>query len=588
MKQAQSQKLQSYLQLLLLVAIVVVINVIAQFAHERLDLTSNNRYTLSPKTIEKLKGLDDIVYAKVYLGSQDLPAGFRRLKESTREMLNEMKAYAGEKLQYEFIDPTNIEDPEERRDRYKQLSKQGLEPVNLQIQKESGSAQQVIFPGAILFYKDKTSAYQILQDQRGRQPQEVIHNSIMNLEYGLMNTVRKLRSGHQKRIAFVTGHGELGKLETKDIRKTLSETYTVKRLELPAYKIGALRKFDLAVIAKPTERLTPYERYKIDQFIMRGGKVLWLVDRLRASVDSLSRQGVGMSQEYQLDLKDQLFNYGVRINPSLVQDLQSHVIPTIRRGRTNQPQRSFLPWPYYPLVTPKNQHPIVAHLSRIWFRFANPIDTIATKGVNKTILLQSSPNSRTLFHPVRINMQNIRKTMKERLYRAGPQNLAVLLKGRFTSAFKNRVSPEVLQSKAFDDELKERSDSTKMIVVSDGDLIRNQVHPVKQKVYELGKDRFTKTSFANKTFILNCIDYLLDESGLMALRAKDYKLRMLDQEKANQEKRYWRVLNMGAPVGIVILFGLIFNFIRRQRFVRLNQPVHSTSSVPHNEEGSSS
>lgn len=585
MKQARSQKLQSYLQLVLLIAIVVIINVIAQYAHERLDLTSNNRYTLSPKTIEKLKGLDDIVYAKVYLGSEELPAGFRRLKSSTREMLNEMKAYAGDKLQYEFIDPTNIEDPEERRSRYKQLSKQGLEPVNLQIQKESGSAQQVIFPGAILFYKDQTSAYQILEDQRGRKPQEVIQNSIMNLEYGVMNTVRKLRSGQQKRIAFVTGHGELGKAETKDIRRTLSETYTVKRLNLPEYKIGALQKFDAAVIAKPTERLSPYERFKIDQFIMHGGKVLWLVDRLQASIDSLSRRGVGMSREYKLGLKDQLFNYGVRINPNLVQDMQSHVVPTVRRGRTNQPQKSFLPWPYYPLVTPKTNHPAVANLSRIWFRFTNAIDTIETPGIKKTVLLKSSPRSRTLYHPVRINMQNIRKTMKERLYRAGPQNLAVLLEGSFTSAFKNRVSPEVLEKGDFGD-VKYQSDTTKMIVVSDGDIIRNQVHPVKDKIFKLGRDRFTKTSFANKAFALNCIDYLLDESGLMSLRAKDYNLRLLNKQKAEEEKRYWRVLNMTAPVGIVILFGLIFNFIRRQRFVRLNQPVSKSSSSLTNEEAS--
>ncbi len=585
MKQSRSQKLQSYLQLALLIAIVVIINVIAQYGHERLDLTSNNRYTLSPKTIEKLKGLEDIVYAKVYLGSEELPAGFRRLKSSTREMLNEMKAYAGDKLQYEFIDPTKIEDPEDRRSRYKQLSKQGLEPVNLQIQKESGSAQQVIFPGAIFFYKDQTSAYQILEDQRGRKPQEVIQNSIMNLEYGVMNTVRKLRSGQQKRIAFVAGHGELGKPETRDIRRSLNETYAVKRLNLPEYKIGALQKFDAAVIAKPTERLSPYERFKIDQFIMHGGKVLWLVERLQASIDSLSRRGVGMSREYKLGLKDQLFNYGVRVNPSLVQDMQSHVVPTVRRGRTNKPQKRFLPWPYYPLVAPKTNHPVVANLSRIWFRFTNAIDTIETPGIKKTVILRSSPRSRTLYHPVRINMQNIRKTMKERLYRAGPQNLAVLLEGSFTSAFKNRVSPEVLEKGNFGD-VKHQSDTTKMIVVSDGDLIRNQVHPVKDKTFKLGKDRFTKTSFANKAFALNCIDYLLDESGLMSLRAKDYNLRLLNKQKAEEEKRYWRVLNMAAPVGIVILFGLIFNFIRRQRFVRLNQPVSKGSLPLKNEEES--
>ena len=583
MKQARSRKLQSYLQLAILSAIIVAINIIAQYAHERVDLTSDNRYTLSPQTIEKLQNLNDIVYAKVYLGSDNLPAGFRRLRQSTREMLNEMKAYAGDKLQYEFIDPTDIEDPEERRDRFKQLSKQGLEPVNLQIQKESGSAQQVIFPGTILFYKDKTSSYQILKEQQGRQPQQVIQNSIMNLEYGLMSTVRKLRTRETKRIAFVTGHGELGKRQTRDIRNTLSETYTVKRLNLPRYKVGALQEFDLAVVAKPTERLNPLEKFKLDQFIMRGGKVLWMVETLQVSMDSLSRRGVGMSRQYNLNLKDQLFKYGVRINTNLVQDLQSHAIPTIRSGRTGQRRRNFLPWPYYPLVTPQQDHPIVTNMSRIWLRFANSIDTVASEGVDKTILLRSSPNARTLFHPVRINMQNIRKTMSERLYQAGPQNLAVLLEGSFPSAFENRVAPETLESSKYG-ELKARSDTTKMIVVSDGDLIRNQINQMEGKTIELGKDRYTRTNFANKTFALNCVDYLLDESGLMSLRAKDYELRMLNQEKAEAEKRYWRIVNMAAPVGLVLLFGLVYNFIRRQRFVRLNQPVNDHASEHGNEE----
>ena len=583
MKQARSRKLQSYLQLAILSAIIVAINIIAQYAHERVDLTSDNRYTLSPQTIEKLQNLNDIVYAKVYLGSDNLPAGFRRLRQSTREMLNEMKAYAGDKLQYEFIDPTDIEDPEERRDRFKQLSKQGLEPVNLQIQKESGSAQKVIFPGTILFYKDKTSSYQILKEQQGRQPQQVIQNSIMNLEYGLMSTVRKLRTRDTKRIAFVTGHGELGKRQTRDIRNTLSETYTVKRLNLPRYKVGALQEFDLAVVAKPTERLNPLEKFKLDQFIMRGGKVLWMVETLQVSMDSLSRRGVGMSRQYNLNLKDQLFKYGVRINTNLVQDLQSHAIPTIRSGRTGQRQRNFLPWPYYPLVTPQQDHPIVTNMSRIWLRFANSIDTVANEGVDKTILLRSSPNARTLFHPVRINMQNIRKTMSERLYQAGPQNLAVLLEGSFPSAFENRVAPETLESSKYG-ELKARSDTTKMIVVSDGDLIRNQINQMERETIELGKDRYTRTNFANKTFALNCVDYLLDESGLMSLRAKDYELRMLNQEKAEAEKRYWRIVNMAAPVGLVLLFGLVYNFIRRQRFVRLNQPVNDHASEHGNEE----
>ncbi len=567
MKQARYQKIQAYVQMAIILAIIVAINVIGQFYHERLDLTTENRYTLSQKTIKKLKNLDDIVYAKVYLGNENLPSGFERLKQSTRELLNEMKAYAGDKLEYEFINPSDIEDPKEKRKRYNQLSKEGLDPVNLQIRKEGGKEKQLIFPGAIFFYKNKTASLQILNNQRGRNPHKVIHNSIVGLEYGVMNTIKKLQTGEKKSIAFVTGHGELGKRQTKDIRETLGNYYQVKRLKLPEYKVGALRKFDLAIIAKPREKFSELEKFKIDQFIMRGGKVLWLVESLNAEMDNLDRSGVGMSRDLELNLEDQLFNYGVRINRNLVQDLQSHVVNVVRSGRGNQQQRQFIPWPYYPLISPKNQHPITNNLNSIWFRFTNTIDTVGSEDVNKKVLLKTSENSRVLPHPVRINMQKIRQKMNKRLFRSGPQNVSVLLEGQFSSVFKNRVSPATLESGDYG-ELKTRSPSTKMIVVSDGDVIRNQVSQMKDREYELGKDRFVNTTFANKEFILNCIDYLLDESGLMNLRAKDFSLRMLNKRKAEEEKRFWQALNMAAPILLVILFGLIFNFIRRQKFGR--------------------
>lgn len=566
MKQARYQKFQAYIQMVIILAIIVAINVIGQFYHERLDLTTDNRYTLSQQTIERLKNLDDIVYAKVYLGNENLPSGFQRLKESTRELLNEMKAYAGDKLEYEFINPSDIEDPKEKRERYKQLSKEGLDPVNLQIQKEGGSATQLIFPGAIFFYKNKTASLQILRNQRGRNPHKVIHNSIVGLEYGVMNTIKQLQTGKSKRVAFVTGHGELGKRETKDIRNTLSNYYDVKRLNLPEYKVGALREFDLAVIAKPREEFSELEKFKVDQFIMRGGKVLWLVESLNAEMDNLNRSGVGMSRELNLNLDDQLFNYGVRINRNLVQDLQSHVINVVRSARGNQ-QRQFVPWPYYPLISPKNQHPITNNLNSVWFRFANTIDTLSTENVDKKVLLKTSNNSRVMPHPVRINMQKIRQKMNKRLFRSGPQNVGVLLEGEFSSVFKNRVSPKTLQGGDYG-ELKTKSETTKMIVVSDGDVIRNQVSQMKDRVYELGKDRFVKKTFANKEFIMNCVDYLLDESGLMKLRAKDFSLRMLNKNKAEEEKRFWQAINMAGPIIVLIIFGLIFNFIRRQKFGR--------------------
>jgi len=564
MKKAQSQKLQSYLQLLLVTAILIVVNVIAQFTHDRFDLTSENRYTLSNTSKEMLRNLDDIVYVKVYLGGE-LPSGFRRLKSSTREMLNEMKVYAGDKLEYEFIDPGAIENPKDRRNLYSQLADQGLSPVNLQIKKGEGSAQQIIFPGAILNYKNETMPLQLLQSQQGRNPEKVLHNSILELEYGIINSIKKFLSGKNKDIAFIGGHGELGKTPTKDIRQTLSNYYNIKRLNLPKYKVGSLYGFDLAIVAKPTEKFTELDKYKLDQFIMRGGKVIWLVESIKANMDSLDSHGVGFSYENNVNLEDQLFKYGVRINRNLVQDLRSHVTPITRRSTGRQRQRDFLPWPFYPLVMPTNDHPMVNNMSAIWLRFANTIDTVGNPGIEKKPILQTSPYSRTMFHPVRINMQNIRDRMNRRLFNQGPQTVGVLLKGQFNSVFKNRVKPETLETGKYGD-LKEKSDSTKMVVISDGDLIRNQYSQLNDQTYELGRDRFTKRTFSNKDFMLNAVDYLLDESGLIQLRAKDFSMRLLNESRAEAEKLYWQIMNMGAPVLIVIIFGILYNFVRKQRF----------------------
>lgn len=565
MKQAKAQKLQSYLQLLLVAAIIVAINIIAQFVHERLDLTSDNRYSLGEPTIEMLGNMEDIAYVKVYLQGEGLPPGFRHLRDATREMLEEFKAYASEKLEYQFIDPGAIKNPKEKRAFYRELSKKGLNPVNLTVKGENRRSQKLIFPGAVIHYRNQSLPVRLLNQQMGQPPQQVIHNSVLGLEYKFVSVIQKLQSTQKPRIAFITGHKELSGKQTEDIRNELAKYYHVEEIRLPKYQVGILRKFDLVVIPKPASTFTELDKYKIDQYIMRGGKVLWLVESLAAEKDSLRNTGTIMSYEYQLNLRDQLFKYGVRINQNLVQDMQSHMIPVLSNLRGNQSRRNFLPWPYDPLVVPRNEHPVTNNLNPIWLRFANTIDTVGTKGIRKTFLLKTSPYSRVQYHPVRITLHHIRDKLKKRLFNTAPQPVAVLLEGKFPSVFQHRIAPASLKTEKYGD-LKPISEPTRMIVISDGDVIRNQYHQIKDKVYPLGYDYKTNQHFSNKKFILNCVDYLLDQAELLQLRTKDYQVHLLDQGKIKRSKNQWQVMNMAIPVLFVIIFGVAYNILRITRY----------------------
>lgn len=560
----QAIKTQSYIQLFIMLAIFIVINVISRYAYERFDLTDDKRYSLGEPTKEMLRNLDDIVHITIYLDGE-LPPGFRRLRQSTLELLDEFRTYAGDNIEYSFIDPNSYTDRKTRDDLYKQLMTLGLNPVNLEVRIEGGTKQSVIFPGAIISYKNKNIPVELIQSQMGMHPEMVLHNSILALEYEFANSIRKLQTLRPKRIAIIDGHGELAPQYTRDFVNAVSEYYEVERLELPAFKVGKLEQYDLAIIAKPTKRFSEVDKYKIDQFIMKGGKVIWLINSLLASMDSLDSDGIAFTSDFDLNLSDQLFNYGIRINYNLIQDLHAGSIPLLSDQAGGRPVRDLKPWFYYPLIVPISDHPIVNNLNTILFRFTNTIDTIATPGIDKKILLTSSPYSRILPHPVRINLQSVRQPPPERLFRSGQLPVTVLLEGKFTSLYKNRIAPATLESGEYG-EFKEESEFTQMIVISDGDVIRNDVNPATGQIFPLGFNRYTNQTFGNLNFLLNCVDYLLDDSGLIILRAKDYRIRMLDKSKAENTKTHWQLMNIIVPLVFLLVFGLLYNYIRKRKY----------------------
>jgi len=576
-KPTKNRKQQQLFQLGGIVLILVLINLISSMLFTRFDLTSEKRYTLSPSTTEILKDLDDIVFFKVYLEGE-FPAGFKRLQKETKELLDEFRAH-NKNIQYEFINPSANENIKERNDTYQLLVEQGLQPTNLQVKTKSGLDQQVIFPGAIVSYRNSQVAVELLEAQMNVPPEAVLNNSIQNLEFKFTNAIRKISRKKKPAIAFIQGHGELDEKETFDIANTLAEDYIVDRLIINE-KINALVKRTLVdsatneykvfpkyaaiVIAKPDSVFSGKDKFIIDQYIMYGGKVLWLIDPVFVSMDSIQRQETTVAVQNKTGLLDQLFTYGARLNENLVMDLVAMSIP-LRTGQIgNQPQISFFPWYYFPLVTPFEKHPIVKNLNTIKTQFVSSIDTVKSVAVKKTILLKTSPYSRVVPIPAMVSLAITREEPNERFYHDPPQTIAVLLEGVFQSDFRNRIPPSLSQAKEIG--FRDRSQPTSMIIISDGDIIRNQFHIPNGYPLPLGYDQFTRETFGNKNFILNALNYLTDGSELISIRSRELKLRLLDKTKVNNNKIFWQVFNLLTPVVLVMLIGLILIWLRKRKY----------------------
>ncbi|HND72521.1 MAG TPA: gliding motility-associated ABC transporter substrate-binding protein GldG, partial [Bacteroidia bacterium] len=428
-------------QFLLLLLVIVGLNTLGKFLFWRFDLTSEKRFTLSSTTKEKLKNLQDVVYIKVYL-TGDLPAGFQRLSSATRDMLMEMKSYAGQNLEFDFIDPSALADSKQRNELYNQLADKGLQPTNISERNAEGTSERILFPGAILNYLSKEQPLLLLKDRMGASAEEMVNTSIQNLEYEIINAISKISTRKPATIGILHGQGELDKPYLADFYKSVSASYPTHYVQIKN-QLNALKDYDCLVIAKPDSAFDEKDKFIIDQFIMRGGKVLWLLDMMSADMDSLARKNEFIAIPKELNLDDMLFRYGVRLNKDLVMDLQSVPIPILTGYVGNRPQNSLLPWFYYPLVTPTSKHPIVNNLNAIRFAFAGSIDTIVSAHINKTILLQSSRYCKTVQSPVVVDLNILRKEPDEKEYRNPPVNLAILLEGSFRSNFANRIPYQI-------------------------------------------------------------------------------------------------------------------------------------------------
>jgi ABC-2 type transport system permease protein len=547
-----------------LILVIILLNYTGSFVFHRFDLTSEKRYTLSPASKEMAKNLDGIAFFKVYLDGK-LPAGFIKLRDETKEMLDEFRAYSGGKIQYEFIDPSANPNKEECEAIYKQLEKEGLNPTTLEVNDNSGSSEQTIFPGAILNYKDRETPIAILQSQAGQDPQTAINSSIEQLEYDIDNAIHKLSIDMKEQVAVITGHGGIDSIHLASAVRALKEYYIVKRVNIN-HRINALQGFKSIIIAKPDSGFDDKDAFIIDQFIMHGGTAMWLISPVYAPLDSLNANGYTLAFPADLGLEDQLYHYGVRLNNNLVLDLQCSAIPLNTAIQGEPAHFKLFPWYFKPLVTPETNNPIVRNLNLIELNLASTLDTIAVKGVKKTILLRSSRYTKLLNTPTRVSFKYTQITADESQFNKRSQSLAVLLEGIFHSPFEGRISIQLDTSKLIG--FRAQSKRTAMIVVADGDIIRNEIRHSDNSVYPLGFDVYTGDQFGNKDFIVNSMNYLCGDSALLSIRGKQLKLRLLDTSKTTTEKVKWQVINMCVPIALILLFGMAWAWVRKEKYAK--------------------
>ena len=563
---------------LVTVAIVVLVNVIGSFVFTRFDLTSEKRYTLSPTTKEILNDLNDYVYFKVYLEG-DFPAGFKKLRRETKEMLDEFRAYS-KYIDYEFINPSESGNEAEIRETYNQLYRSGLNPADLNVKNSDGSTKQmVIWPGALVSYRNNTEiAIDLLENQIGQTDSEALNASMQNLEFRLIDAVKKVTRLMKPNIAFIEGHGELEAQQVQDITQTLSQNYNVVRLEIDGRidalihrtqdtmrDVSAFPSFDAIVIAKPTQPFDERDKFLIDQYIMHGGKVLWLVEPVFATMDSLQNQESTVGIEQDLNLDDMLFKYGVRLNRDLLLDLTCAALP-IRTGQVGgQAQLEFFRWYYFPLLQAASEHPMVRNMNAIKADFVSSVDaTTSATGVEQIPLLRTSNYTKVSGTPVFITLAMLRQTPDQRMFATKGKNVAYLLKGTFPSLYANRIPQEIADDQATD--FMEESKPTAMIVVADGDIIRNQIDIRTRKPLPLGFDQYTQNTYANKEFIENAISYLVEGEGMIDIRSRELKVRLLDATKVSRERAKWQVINTLVPIAIIILLGVALAFVRKRKY----------------------
>ncbi len=539
---------------------IVLINLLVSKQFYRFDLTEEKRFSVKPETLHILRGLEDEIHIEVFLEGK-LNASFQRFQKAILETLEEFRIYSKNKITYSVTDPAVAMGEKARNEFMADLASKGIQPTNIIDTRDGQREEQIIFPGVVVSYEGVEKGVMLLKGNKAGTPDQEINQSIEGIEYEIISAIYNLVNADRKSIGFVSGHGELDSLESFSLRSNLFEIYDVFDVQLTSE--NDLKQFDVLIVAKPTMAFSEPDKYVLDQFLMRGGKILFLIDKVNASMDSVGRDDY-FAGPNNLNLDDQLFKYGVRINPDLVQDRRSGMYPVITGQAGGKPKMQLMEWPFFPLISQYANHPITRNLDAVLTRFCNSIDTVKATGITKTPLLMTSTYSRKISTPVHININDLRKNMRDTDYATQYIPIGVLLEGKFTSLYKNRFLPQGFDSsKVITDGV-----PSKIVVIADGDVARNDVNPRSNEPQALGFDPMTNTTFANRDLLLNTVAYLSNENGLIQARNKEVKIRPLDKVRLNDERLKWQVLNLAAPLLLLIGYGVFRFYLRKKRFAK--------------------
>ena len=557
-------KIRNYRNTLIYICLLAL-SIISFFYFSRIDLTSDKRYSIAEQTKNLMGEIDSPIKVTVYLDG-DLNPGFQRLKNSTAELLDELSVYSNKSISVKFENPSLAETPQKREKKYAELEAQGLTPTAVyERDKEGKSIQKIIFPWIEISYKGKKIPVCLLKNIRENSGEENLNISIENLEFEITDGIRRLVNTEVSKIAFIEGHGELSEPETYDISKSLSRYFQIDRGVL-GNNPAILDNYKVIIIAKPTKPFSESDKFIIDQYIMNGGRVLWLIDGVRISKENLSTTGLSPAMELDVNLSDQLFRYGVRINPVLLQDVQCASVPVNIAAANATPQFEPTPWYFAPLLLTSPEHPVTRNITEVRSEFCSEIDLVGdNKQVNYQLLLATSDNTHVVGTPTTIDLSQKPKANDKAYFNLGYVPVAVAMEGIFESDFANRMTPKGLTNTL---PIKQKSLKTRQIVVADGDIIRNEITGKDSTTIPLGFDRFMNQQFGNKEFIQNAVLYLADNDGWMQLRSRTLKLRLLNKKITNKDRITWQLANILIPLSLLLIFGISYQIIRKRKYTR--------------------
>ncbi len=561
-----SNRKENFKKVVVTILFLIGLNIVSHFVFKRFDLTADKRYTLSQTSLQIVSDVKEPLYVDVFLEG-DFPGEFKKLQTETQQLLEEFKA-ENQNIIFQFVNPLADEEADKEKT-FNSFVERGLTPVNVTVNDKGQQTQEVVFPWAVATCGNRSVKVPLLKNMMGASTAEKVVSSVQHLEYAFANAFNTVSNAKQKKVAILKGNGELHDIFIADFVKSVRDNYYIGTFTLdsvaknPTESLKYLKKYDLVVVAKPTEVFTDAEKQVVDQYVVNGGKTMWLIDQVNMEMDSLMQTGENLAFPRDLNLNDMFFKYGIRIKPDLIKDVMATPIALATGEQGSATQYTQYPWMFSPMIYPdeNTKNPIVSNLDGMKFEFASPIELL-NNSIKKTVLLQSSPYSKLIGTPSEIKLSMVEERPEQKEFTSGGKYpVAVLLEGQFHSVFENRVL-------AFkDNTFKNSGKENKMIVISDGNVIKNQLDKNYQPL-ELGYDKWTNNLYGNKEFLLNCVNYLLDENGLINIRSKEVSLPILDKEKVYADYTLSQIITVGLPLAILLVFGILFTYLRKRKYAR--------------------